>query len=77
MAKEEPVIWRPEHQGHQPPYWQEGMLWSCRRRSYGSTWGGREPGFTVLNDYYVPYEAIHGVKWSWEDLAVEVEITSG
>ena len=54
------VIWKPEHYGHAPPFWKDGMH---RRFRLGEDWRdiqASDSGWHVGNEYRVPPEAVNG-----------------
>lgn len=61
---EDIVYWRPEHDGHRPPYWAFGMPWdtgsSVMRPTVSSAQSGGEPAWYFGLIYCVPREAVHG-----------------
>lgn len=55
-------IWKPEHDGHTPPNWREGMLWVCyfsEQLDPHPIQQGKEPSWESEYVYYVPTEALN------------------
>ncbi len=52
------VIWRPERNGHAPPFWEDGM--EASYRSHRATWTTANPKWDKGGIYLVPAEAVNG-----------------
>lgn len=53
------IEWVPKHHGHQPLHWKPDMLTSVDGKNFV-----RQPNWAWIagSIYYVPYEAVHGVR---------------
>lgn len=53
------IEWVPKHHGHQPLHWTPDMLTSVDGKNFvrQSSWA-----WIAGSTYYVPYEAVHGVR---------------
>ena len=57
--KQNYAIWKPEHDGHAPPYWREGMFEEHRHRDFGISWVSSTPTWAKDYEYRVPAEALN------------------
>ena len=54
------VIWRPERNGHAPPFWQGGMEAEASYSSPDVLWTTTKPKWAKSGIYRVPAEAVNG-----------------
>jgi hypothetical protein len=54
------VIWRPERDGHAPPFWQGGMEAEASYSSPDVLWTTTKPKWAKSGIYRVPPEAVNG-----------------
>ena len=53
------AIWKPEHDGHAPPNWREGMKVAADGLSWTVSSRGWGPGWWAGQEYKVPAEALN------------------
>jgi hypothetical protein len=59
MDNTEYAIWTPNHCGHAPPFWQDGMFW-CLRADYLKLYNNEGlPFWNENTEYCVPPEAVN------------------
>ena len=54
------VIWRPERNGHAPPFWKDGMVSQVWIEGIQKWSDWRNPGWSPPQKYRVPAEAVNG-----------------
>lgn len=64
------AIWRPEHDGHAPPNWREGMFEEHRHRDFEISWTSSRPTWAKDYEYRVPAEALNSPN---DDASFDVE----
>ena len=62
------VIWTPERDGHEPPFWQDGMVCQYWQPGSISPWRFTKMPLWGKNDIYrVPAEAVNGPHFEVDD----------
>ena len=56
------VEWNPKHHGHKPHYWKPDMEASLDGKNFVRQEAGQDWAWIAGSTYYVPYEAVHGVR---------------
>lgn len=56
------IEWNPKHHGHKPPYWKPDMEASLDNKNFIRQYPGQDWAWIAGSTYYVPYEAVHGVR---------------
>lgn len=56
------VEWNPKHHGHKPHYWKPDMEASLDNKNFIRQEPGQDWAWIAGSTYYVPYEAVHGVR---------------
>jgi hypothetical protein len=56
------VEWNPKHHGHKPHYWKPDMAASLDNKNFINQEPGQDWAWIAGSTYYVPYEAVHGVR---------------
>ena len=56
------VEWNPKHHGHKPHYWKPDMEASLDGKNFVRQEPGQDWAWIAGSTYYVPYEAVHGVR---------------
>jgi len=56
------VEWNPKHHGHKPLYWKPDMAASLDNKNFINQEPGQDWAWIAGSTYYVPYEAVHGVR---------------
>ena len=56
------VEWNPKHHGHKPHYWKPDMAASLDNKNFINQEAGQDWAWIAGSTYYVPYEAVYGVR---------------
>ena len=65
------VEWNPKHHGHKPLYWKPDMAASLDNKNFINQEPGQDWAWIAGSTYYVPYEAVHGVRREVAEEGVE------
>ena len=56
------IEWNPKHHGHKPLHWTPDMEASLDNKNFVRQESGQDWAWIAGSTYYVPYEAVHGVR---------------